>query len=252
MKRLLDMRRILYIYICVVLGCLPMIAQQALGTQGLIHVPTADMDSAGVARIGAQYVPKEMIPDKIMLDGEKYNSFTNYLSITPFSWIEIGYGYTLMKFHKNKVKSNKVGFYAKDRYFSLLLRPLKEGKYWPSVVIGGNDVLGSRDSGESSSYYYRNFYIAATKHWEVFDQTVGTHLAYRKWKRDYNHKWNGLVGGITIQPSFYKQLRLIGEWDGTEVNIGADCRVFKVLQLQCGLIDCKHFTGGVCLCLNLL
>jgi len=236
----------------VVPGFIPTMAQQALGTQGLIHVPSADMDSAGVARIGAQYVPKEIIPDKMLLDGEKFNSFTNYLSITPFSWIEIGYGYTLWKFHRNKDVNQKVGFYAKDRYFSLIIRPLKEGKYWPSVVIGGNDVWGSRDSGESTSNYYRNFYIAATKHQDILGQTLGVHLAYRKWKRDYNEKWNGLVGGITIQPSFYKPLRLIGEWDGTEVNIGADCRVFKILQLQCGLINCKHFTGGICLCISLL
>ena len=246
------MKRFTYILVISFLISLPAMAQQSVGMQGLIHVPSADMDSAGVARIGAQYVPKEILGERFNIDGEKYNSFTNYLSITPFSWIEIGYGYTLMKFHRNLDVNNEIGFYAKDRYFSLLLRPLKEGKYWPSVAVGGNDVWGSGESGESSSNHYRNFYVAASKHLDVMNQTIGMHLAYRQLKREYNHKWDGLVGGITVQPSFYNSLRLIGEWDGNEVNIGADCRIFKFLQIQCALIDCQHFTGGICFCINLL
>jgi hypothetical protein len=192
-----------------------------------------------------------MIPDGMKLDGEKFNSLTNYLSITPFSWIQIGYGYTLWKLHRNKDKNQKTGFYSKDRYFSVCLRPLKEGRYWPSLVVGGNDVWGSGDEGESGSNYYRNFYVAASKHFDIGGQQLGTHITYRKWKRDYNSKWNGVVGGVTFSPSFYKKLRVIGEWDGTDVNVGADCQLFKYLLVQCGLQDCRHFTGGLCLYIHL-
>ena len=237
----------LFLWTCV----LSLNAQQYIGMQGLIHVPTAVMDSAGVARVGIHYVPKEMIPDGMKLDGEKFNSLTNYLSITPFSWIQIGYGYTLWKLHRNKDKNQKTGFYAKDRYFSVCLRPLKEGRYWPSLVVGGNDVWGSGDEGESRSNYYRNFYVAASKHFDIGGQQLGTHITYRKWKRDYNSKWNGVVGGVTFSPSFYKKLRVIGEWDGTDVNVGADCQLFKYLLVQCGLQDCRHFTGGLCLYIHL-
>lgn len=237
----------LFLWTCV----LSLNAQQYIGMQGLIHVPTAVMDSTGVARVGIHYVPKEMIPDGMKLDGEKFNSLTNYLSITPFSWIQIGYGYTLWKLHKNLDKNRKTGFYAKDRYFSVCLRPLKEGRYWPSLVVGGNDVWGSGDEGESGSNYYRNFYVAASKHFDIGGQQLGTHITYRKWKRDYNSKWNGVVGGVTFSPSFYKKLRVIGEWDGTDVNVGADCQLFKYLLVQCGLQDCRHFTGGLCLYIHL-
>ena len=75
--------------------------QQATGINGLIHVPSADMDTVGLARVGAQFLPMEMVPDNFTLDGDKYNTASNYLSITPFKWIEIGYGYTLMKVPKN-------------------------------------------------------------------------------------------------------------------------------------------------------
>ena len=75
------MKRFTYILVISFLISLPAMAQQSVGMQGLIHVPSADMDSAGVARIGAQYVPKEILGERFNIDGEKYNSFTNYLSM---------------------------------------------------------------------------------------------------------------------------------------------------------------------------
>ena len=245
-----EMRKVLFII--TLLAATMVKAQQYTGMQGLIHVPTADMDTVGVARIGAQYLPKEMVSDKMTVDKEKFNTFTNYLSITPFRWIEIGYCYTLWKFHKNKDPKEKIGFYAKDRYFSVRIQPIREAKWWPSVVIGGNDVISSGDNGTSGSMYNKNFYVAMTKHAKLPGVTLGGHVAYRKWKRDYNHKWNGVVGGITLQPDFYSPLRAIVEWDGNEVNAGVDCRLFKFLQLQCALQDGKNFTGGLCFCINLL
>lgn len=245
------MKRHIIIYIALLLVSIRMTAQQHVGMAGMIHVPTADFDSVGVARVGAQYVPKEMIPDRITCDGEKFNSLTNYLSITPFHWIEIGYGYTLWKFHRNKDVTQPTGFYAKDRYFSVAIRPLREGRYWPSVAIGGNDVWGSSDNGESGSKYYQNFYLALSKHFEVKRQRIGVHVTYRKWKRDYNHKWDGVVGGVTFNPSFYRPLRVIAEWDGSGVNTGLDCRLFKYVLVQTALVHGKYFTGGLSLYIDL-
>ncbi len=213
---------------------------------GLIHVPSADMDTVPVAHVGAHFVEKNMIPDEMDVDGEKFNSWTNYLSIQPFRWMEIGYGYTLWKLHKNLDPKEKTGFYTKDRYFSLRIQPIREDKWWPSVVIGGNDVVGSGEDGKSGSNYYRNFYVAASKHYKLFGQRVGAHIAYRKWSKDYNHKWNGVVGGVTVQPSFYEPLRFIAEWDGCEANIGVDCTLFKYVMLQASLQNCQHFSAGAC------
>lgn len=228
------------------------LAQQSLGTPGLIHVPSAEMDTAGVARIGAHYVDKHMIPDGMKCDKEKFNSLTNYLSITPFSWIEIGYGYTLWKLHRNNDVTQPTGFYAKDRYFSLRVQPLKEGRYWPAIVVGGNDVWGSGDDGQSGSNYYRNYYVAATKHFDLSGYLIGTHLSYRKWKRDYNSKWNGIVGGVTLQPAFFRKLRFIGEYDGDGVNVGADCELFRYLLVQASLQQLKYPSAGLSLRIGLL
>lgn len=227
-------------------------AQQYVGLEGMIHVPTADMDTVGIARVGAHFIPKQMMPDKMVVDGHKYNSLTNYLSLTPFRWIEIGYGYTLFKMHRNLDPKERLGFYAKDRYFSVKLQLIAEKKWWPSVAVGGNDVWGSSDNGESGSFYYRNFFIAASKHIELNGHELGGHIVYRKWKRDYNNKWNGVIGGITYRPSFFRPLRFICEWDGCEVNIGADCRLFKYFLVQCSLQRCSQFSGGLSLYIPLL
>ena len=152
------MRRVYFLFI---LCLLTMTArgQQATGLNGLIHVPTADMDTVGLARLGFQFVPKEMIPDAMKCDGEKFNSMTNYLSLTPFRWIEIGYGYTLWKLHKNLDPNRETGFYSKDRSFSAKVQLVYEDRWWPSLAVGGNDVWGSRDDGDSGSCFYRNYFV---------------------------------------------------------------------------------------------
>ena len=76
------------------------IAQQYTGMSGLIHVPSADMDESGVARVGAHFLNREFTPD-VGFDYEgKYHTISHYLSITPFRWMEIGYTCTLQKGRK--------------------------------------------------------------------------------------------------------------------------------------------------------
>lgn len=218
-------------------------AQQYTGMNGLLHVPSAEMDSVGSTRVGVHALPSDMMPDNMRFGGEKYASSNWYLSATPLKWIEIGYSFTLMKFHKNLDVQEDVGFYSKDRYFSLRLQPLYEGRYWPSVVVGGNDVWGQRD-GDSESFYFRNFYVAATKHLDLTAGEVGVHLAFRKWAKDYNNRWEGLVGGLTFRPAFYHPLRFVAEYDGDGINVGTDCLLLRYVQLQVSLMKCKYLSAG--------
>ena len=231
-------------------------AQQYSSMSGLIHTPSADMCPAGEARIGVHYLNKGMLPDEYNFEGNKYNTGTAYLSITPFSWIEVGYTFTLMKGYKvdlqHPEEPRKSGFYHKDRHLSVKLRPIKEkeGKWWPSIAVGSDDPVNS--SGSDGSRYFRNYYAAATKHFDIKRHLIGVHVSYRRWERDSNHKWNGVVGGITYQPSFQQNLRFIAEYTGNEVNIGFDWKLWKHLLIQSSLQDGKYFSGGLCFCINLL
>lgn len=248
----------------------PAAAQQYTGMSGLIHVPSADMDAAGEARIGAHFLNKEFTPDAGFNYEGKYHTFSHYVSITPFSWLEIGYTCTLQKGRKidnlGNVSDGKPKYRFKDRYFSLKLQPLKEkeGKWWPSIAVGANDPYGTTSSegtghkeqnnkvDDGKSQYFCNFYIAASKHIALKGSSLGFHLAYRKWKRSYNSKWNGPVGSITFQPSFQKNLRAIAEYTGDDINIGFDWLLWKHLLIQSSLQNGKCFSGGICFQINLL
>lgn len=240
------------------IALLPASAQLYTGMSGLLHVPSAEMNAEGDARIGVYFLNKEFAPASF-----GYHTMSHYLSITPFSWVEIGYACTLLKTKKTGVgETSRMGYYDKDRHVSVKLRPLKEGKWWPAVVVGSDDPTGTRGKstahdgskptkGDGRSLYFSNFYVAATKHVNLREHSVGFHAAYRRWKRDYNRKWNGIVGGITWQPSFAPDLRAIAEYTGDGVNVGADCLLWKHLFLQAVLQDGKYFSGGVCFQINL-
>ena len=248
------MKRIL-ISITLLFAGLLLHAQQYTGMSGLIHVPSAEMDKEGDARIGVHFLNREFSPTNF-----SYHTSTHYLSITPFPWVEIGYTCTIMKGIKGGVGEDTTdgGYSNKDRYFSVKIQPLKEGRWWPALAIGSNDPYGtqnenveSQPGSDGKSMYFSNYYIAASKHLALKNHVIGVHVAYRKWKRNYNNQWNGIVGGITYRPSFARNLRAIAEYTGNEINIGMNCLLWKYFLLQASLQDGKYFSGGVCFQINL-
>ena len=224
-------------------------AQQYTGISGLVHIPTAETNHEGDAFIGAHFLNKAMTPDTGFLYlGEKYNTFDYYVALTPFSWIELSYVCT----ERIRAKDDQTGQikWSKDRYASVKIRPLKEGKYWPAVAIGSNDVFTS--SSPEEQLYFSNVYVAATKHFTFSGNELGLTVAYRYFFRGYNAKWNGVVGGITFRPSFFPQWRLMAEYTGNEFILGTDVLLWQHLRLQASVKNFKHFYGGICLQFNLL
>ncbi len=124
----------------------PASAQFYTGLSGLINTPSADMNEEGTARIGGYFMNKHFTPEDdghygFIYNGEKYNTMDFYLSLTPFKWIELGYTFTLQKSLLEGYDKPK--YNQKDRYFSIKLNPLREGRYHPAIAIGSNDFIGS-------------------------------------------------------------------------------------------------------------
>lgn len=174
--------------------------------------------------------------------------------MTPFKWIELGYTFTLQKSLLEGYDKSK--YNQKDQYFSIKLNPLREGRYHPAIAIGSNDFIGSptkrHGHGGSGAGYFCNYYVVATKHFKPAGHNIGINLAYRYCPTVYSEKWEGIVGGITWQPKWVPNLRAIAEYTGNEINIGADCLLWKQLFLQVVLQEGKYFSGGLCFCVNLL
>jgi hypothetical protein len=237
------------------LWLLPLVgqAQQYTGTSGMVHIPTGEMQHEGDALIGAHFLNKAMTPDTGFLYlGEKYNTFDYYLALTPFSWIEMSYVCT----ERRRAINEQTGEiqWSKDRYASVKIQPLKEGKYWPSVAVGCNDVLTSAFFKDKPDVqlYFTNVYVAATKTFTFSGNELGLTVAYRHFFRGYNAKWNGIVGGISFRPSFFPQWRLMAEYTGNEFLIGTDVLLWQHIRLQASLKDFKHANAGLCLQFNLL
>lgn len=229
-------------------------AQQYTGISGLLHVPSADMHHESDACIGIHYLDKNMLPDVgFLYNNEKYNTYDYYLSITPYSWIELSYVCT----KRMDMVDGEPVYMRKDRNFSMKIRPLQEGKYWPAVAIGCNDVASSvasiiTSNNDNVQLYFQNYYLATTKHFDLGGNELGVTLAYRYYTRDYNAKWNGIVGGVTFRPSFFPQARAIAEWTGNEFQIGIDALLFRHIFIQASLKDFKYPCVGLCFQTNLL
>ena len=228
-------------------------AQQYTGTSGMAHIPTGEMHHEGDALLGVHFLNKAMMPDTGFLYlGEKYNTFDYYLALTPFSWIEMSYVCT----ERMRAKDEQTGQikWSKDRYASVKIQPLKEGEYWPAVAIGGNDILTSdlESSSPDVQLYFSNVYVAATKTFTFSGNELGLTVAYRHFFRDYNAKWNGIVGGVTFRPSFFPQWRLMAEYTGNEFLLSTDVLLWRHLRLQASLKNFKYANAGLCLQFNLL
>ena len=80
--------------------------------------------------------------------------------------------------------------WSKDRYASVKIQPLKEGKYWPAVAMGCNDMLTSAFFKDKPDVqlYFTNVYVAATKTFTFSGNELGLTVAYRHFFRGYNAK----------------------------------------------------------------
>lgn len=244
-------RNLLMVVMMLTGGYLKAVAQEYVGITGMMHVPTAEMAPSGTARIGAFFLNREFTPNKLAYKGEKYDTFNHFLAIAPFSWIELSYVCTLLKAAKNLDEAQGIGLYEKDRYFCVKIRPLKEGKYWPALAVGTQDPGRTIEDKNGDYAYFNNFYVAASKHLNLKGHELGMHLTYRYYRSDFNARWRGVAGGFTYRPAFAPNSRAMLEYTGDDVNVAVDCYLWRLLFLQAGLQNGKHFTGGLMLRIQL-
>lgn len=236
------------LYLAILFACLSfsVSAQLTYGTTGLLHAPSAEMQRDKTFIIGGNFLNKELTPPTWY-----YHTYNYFLNVTIFPWMEVAYTCTLFKAEALGLGPyGYTGFTNQDRYFSLRLRALKEGQFWeymPAVVVGTSDPFTSTNSEFSptdGNGYYSRFFIAATKHIPLGKEEIGVHLSYLyNDRREY--KLNGVAAGITYNPSFHPQLRLIAEYDSKDFALGATYLLFNHLHIQVEMQKMKYFSGGI-------
>lgn len=136
--------------LCVMAGwVMGVSAQRLIGSGGLMNVPSADMSPAGTFEGGAAVLQSRMTDDRF-----DYYTGLYYISFTPFSFVEATFRETLRKTCKSAWDQRR-GFYQQDRSTTIRLRPLRETRegWWPSVVIGVNDIYSDHGKSEYAAVY---------------------------------------------------------------------------------------------------
>lgn len=198
-------------------------AQSTLGVTGLLNSPSAEMSPDGTVKIGGNFLPMGFLPDTW-----DYNTFNYFINITPVPFLEIAITNTALdNFNIGRITNQ-------DRAICIRLRPLKEGKYWPAVVVGSNDVLTTSSllGAGGSNKYFGTSYLALTKHFDFAGNTLGVHAAYNIPVSVYANQKFPISGGVSFTPKFYKDLNFIAEYDTKHFNIGANIIVFKYIYFQ--------------------
>ena len=244
-------------------------AQYCIGTTGLLHLPTADMQPDKTLMVGGGWLNKAATPDCWYYDTPNY-----YVNITFLEFFEISYDCTLWSgdwiAKAYGISRTSVKKWAnQDRNFSARLRVLKEGQFWkwmPQVVVGANDVLhtsSQEDSGKigvssTKNGHWGRWYMAFTKHLSFPGiGTLGAHVAGM-----YNDRKEFLYKGVGVGADFKLDLApgmlpdwltaaantldVMAEYDTRAVNVGLRSSVWKDRVSVIGeLYECKHASVGV-------
>ncbi|MEJ2595898.1 MAG: YjbH domain-containing protein [bacterium] len=209
-------------------------SQSLLGTTGWLNIPTAEMQEDGTFYLGGSYINRNYIAT---YGGGEYDALGYYFNLTFLPFLEVSFANTRLL---NYTEGNN----TVDRNFSVRLRVLRERKFVPAFVIGAHDLYSSISAELETNQYFSSLYLVASKHIPVKRSEIGLTLGYG-FDVFRNSQFEGVFGGISFSPSFYRPLLLIAEYDGERLNLGGTVLLFRHLFLNAMVQDLKYFSGGM-------
>lgn len=186
------------------------------------------MQKDGTFILGGNYLPDAITPEPF-----NYNTGNYYFNITFLPFLEFTFRETILRWADN---------INQDRSFGLRLRPLKESKLLPSLVLGGNDLYTSAPGTRNE--YFNALYGVATKHFMLKNNRIGLTLGYGD-GGVRGENLNGVFGGILFAPAFLPSMKLMADYDADVISAGAEFLFFKHLYLFGMAYDLKYFAGGL-------
>ncbi|MBV3843088.1 YjbH domain-containing protein [Bacteroides eggerthii] len=226
----MPIKRYLLLLFSLISCCITIRAQYSMGNTGLLNIPTADMQETGTFMGGGNYLPNGMTPFN-------FNTGNYFINITFLSILEMSYRCTLLKTTRY---DGKKGYFQQDRSMTARLRPLKEGRFHPSVVIGVDDPF--KNTGNN---YFGTVYGVLTKSFSIAGRdrlalTAGYYIPIND-----RSIQKGPFGGISYSPAFYREIAFMAEYDSDGFNIGAATRLWKHISLHIFTRDFKCVSGGI-------
>ncbi|MDE5676314.1 YjbH domain-containing protein [Phocaeicola sp.] len=245
-------------------------AQALMGTTGLLHAPTADMQRDKTFLCGGNYLNTHPLSTHFHSREVGY-TFNYYINITMLPWLEVSYICTLVHADHGSTyfpEQSWGKFTNQDRIFSVRLRLWKEGwwKEWtPQIVLGLDDPTSHADHGggelvsgntSGSNNYATRYYLAVTKHVDfanVGELGIHSSFVYGNAKGIEHYRRPAFGANFRFRlpdkQAFIKavnNLNLMAEYDARTVNVGAHYQLWKDhINLIAELNDGRYFSGGI-------
>lgn len=212
-------------------------SQSLPGTTGYFNIPSADLFEDKTTYFGFNRAAKT------------YQDYANgvydlniyYGTITYLEFLELGLRFTRLDGYDPPGRKQ-----AGDRMASARIRPLKEGNYHPSVVVGFQNFFSTLASGEAS--HFNSTYIVTTKNFKInyLFNKIGVTLGYgTEVFKSADYQFIGLFGGIRLVPQKLEFLELMLEYDADKWNVGTRITIIKRFTILAGYEGFDSFSGGI-------
>lgn len=213
-------------------------AQSLTGTTGYFNIPSAEIHPDRTIFFGTNLMNKTYKewgnPD--------YHAMNFVVTTTFVPFVELSIRYSRMIDLPSSLYESTVG----DRMMSARFQPIKEGKYYPSVVIGFQNFFTTLESGNAS--HFNSTYFVLTKNFKIpsFIERVGLTAGHgTELLTSADYQFIGLFGGINISPKNMEYLELMLEYDADKWNAGMRLTILKHIVLLAGLEGLDAFSFGI-------
>jgi hypothetical protein len=211
--------------------------QSLPGTTGYFNIPSADLQADKTVYLGFNQSNKKY---QDYADGE-YDINIFYGTITFLEFLELGLRYTRLDGYDPPDRKQ-----AGDRMATARIRPIKQGKFHPAVLIGFQNFFTTLERGNAS--HFNSTYLVVTKDFEFrkLIKSIGVSVGYGSdIFNSADYQFIGLFGGVKIIPQHLEFLELMFEYDADKWNVGARVTLFKHIRILVGFEGLDSFSGGI-------
>jgi hypothetical protein len=226
------------VLLVLLLGTDTVTSQSLPGTTGYFNIPSAEIYPDRTLFAGTNLLNKEYKkwgnPD--------YHAMDFFVTTTFVPFAELSIRYSRMIDLPEEQYQSTVG----DRMASIRVRPLKEGRYHPAVVVGLQNFFTTLQTGDAS--HFNSTYIVLTKNFRLntFIDRVGVTAGYgSELFTAADYQFIGLFYGINFSPKSMDFLELMVEYDADKWNAGARVTILKHMVILAGLEGFDAFSGGI-------
>ena len=124
------------------------------------------------------------------------------------------------------------------------LRPLKETRFLPAIVLGAHDFVWSLSGFPTNNF--NALYLSASKGFQLGSliNSIQFHIGYgTDWLDAPSHEFVGLFGGVSISPRPF--ISLMFEHDTEKPNLGLRISVLDQIEFLAALLNFDTFSGGM-------